>query len=101
MSGQRLRYSFINRGWSMHKIFASGIVVLVALLILMLPVWASVGGQSSSTARPSPQLPRTADGNAPIKFSSLATSSIVIAGRVTPGVFLEFGTAYRAEGAGG
>ena len=36
--------------------------------------------------------------NARIRFSSLATSSIVIAGRVSPGVVLDFGTAYRAEG---
>ena len=38
--------------------------------------------------------------NARIRFPSLTTSSIVIAGRVSPGVFLDFGTAYRTEGAG-
>src|SRR3989442_2624480 len=38
--------------------------------------------------------------NARLRFSSLATSSIVIAGRVSPGVLLDFGTAYRTAGAG-
>src|SRR5712691_6469806 len=38
--------------------------------------------------------------NARIRSSSLATSSIVIAGRVSPGVVLDFGTVYRAEGTG-
>lgn len=46
----------------MNKIFARGIVVLVALLILMSSVWTSLGGQSSPTARSTLQLPRTPDG---------------------------------------
>jgi hypothetical protein len=58
---------------------------------------------TSSTLCPSgPGAPRfcATSSNAPIRFPSFATSSIVIAGRVSPGVFLDFGTAYRAEGAG-
>jgi len=43
---------------------------------------------------------RATSPNARIRFSSLATSSIVIARRVSPGMFLDFGTAYRARGAG-
>ena len=38
--------------------------------------------------------------NARIRLSSLATSSIVIAGRVSPSMFLDFGTAYRTRGTG-
>lgn len=44
---------------------------------------------------------RATSANARIRFPSLATSSIVIAGRVSPGVFLDFGTAYRTGGGAG